>query len=51
MSTANKYQIRFLDRVVVKGKTKAIAVYEVLDAEVEKFANSKLKPNQILKKH
>lgn len=29
------YQLRFLDRVVVKGRSEAIAIYEVLDAEVE----------------
>ncbi|MGB0564543.1 MAG: adenylate/guanylate cyclase domain-containing protein [Spirulinaceae cyanobacterium] len=27
------YTLRFLDRVVVKGRTEAIAIYEVLDAE------------------
>jgi adenylate cyclase len=43
MSTANKYQIRFLDRVVVKGRTEAIAVYEVLDAEVEEIRQLKIK--------
>jgi adenylate cyclase len=35
MSQADKYQIRFLDRVIVKGRTEAIAIYEVLDAELE----------------
>lgn len=43
MSTANKYQIRFLDRVIVKGRTEAIAVYEVLDAEVEEIRQLKIK--------
>ncbi|BAY91198.1 MULTISPECIES: response regulator [unclassified Tolypothrix] len=43
MSTANKYQIRFLDRVIVKGRTEAIAVYEVLDAEVEEVRQLKIK--------
>lgn len=31
----NQYQIRFLDRAIVKGKTEAIAVYEVMDGEPE----------------
>lgn len=43
MSTASKYQIRFLDRVIVKGRTEAIAVYEVLDAEVEEIRSLKIK--------
>lgn len=35
LSQPEKYQIRFLDRVIVKGRTEAIAIYEVLDAEIE----------------
>jgi len=31
LSHPDRYSIRFLDRVVVKGRTEAIAVYEVLD--------------------
>lgn len=31
----DRYQLRFLDRVIVKGRSEAIAIYEVLDAEVE----------------
>ncbi|PSN17273.1 diguanylate cyclase, partial [filamentous cyanobacterium CCP5] len=29
------YQLRFLDRVIVKGRSEPIAIYEVLDAEIE----------------
>ncbi|MCT7950053.1 adenylate/guanylate cyclase domain-containing protein [Ancylothrix sp. C2] len=43
LTNAGKYQIRFLDRVVVKGRTEPISVYEVLDAEIEKVRNFKLK--------
>jgi class 3 adenylate cyclase/DNA-binding response OmpR family regulator len=35
LSHPEKYQIRFLDRAIVKGRNEPIAVYEVLDAEVE----------------
>lgn len=35
LSNPEKYQIRFLDRAIVKGRNEPIAVYEVLDAEVE----------------
>jgi adenylate cyclase len=42
MSQAAKYQIRFLDRVIVKGRTEAIAIYEVLDAELEAVRELKL---------
>nr|MDJ0708401.1 adenylate/guanylate cyclase domain-containing protein [Leptolyngbyaceae cyanobacterium MO_188.B28] len=31
----DRYQLRFLDRVIVKGRTEPIAIYEVLDAELE----------------
>ncbi|HEY9615786.1 MAG TPA: adenylate/guanylate cyclase domain-containing protein [Microcoleaceae cyanobacterium] len=37
----DRYQLRFLDRVIVKGRSEAIAIYEVLDADVE--ANRQLK--------
>ncbi|BAY10256.1 adenylate/guanylate cyclase domain-containing protein [Calothrix sp. NIES-2098] len=33
LSNSKKYEIRFLDRAVVKGKTEPISVYEILDAE------------------
>ncbi|WP_016953671.1 adenylate/guanylate cyclase domain-containing protein [Anabaena sp. PCC 7108] len=42
LSKADKYQIRFLDRVVVKGRSEPISVYEVLDAEVDEVRFIKL---------
>ncbi|HEY9661284.1 MAG TPA: adenylate/guanylate cyclase domain-containing protein, partial [Allocoleopsis sp.] len=33
LSRPEDYQIRFLDRVIVKGRNEPIAVYEILDAE------------------
>jgi adenylate cyclase len=42
LSNPDKYQIRFLDRVVVKGRSEAISVYEVLDAEIDKIRFIKL---------
>ncbi|MDM8519475.1 AAA family ATPase [Anaerolineales bacterium HSG6] len=38
----HRYQIRFLDRVIVKGRTKPISIYEVLDGLPEKDMNLKL---------
>jgi len=35
LSHAEDYQIRFLDRAIVKGRNEPIAVYEILDAENE----------------
>ncbi|NJK66157.1 MAG: response regulator [Microcoleus sp. CSU_2_2] len=35
LSQPEQYQIRFLDRVIVKGKQKPISIFEVLDAETE----------------
>ena len=37
------YQLRFLDQVVVKGRSEPIAIYEVLDVETEKIRELKLK--------
>ncbi|MDY6804202.1 MAG: ATP-binding protein [Cyanobacteriota bacterium] len=37
-----KYRFRFLDRVIVKGRNEAIAVYEVLDGETEEVRDLKL---------
>ncbi len=37
-----KYKMRFLDRVIVKGRNEAIAVYEVLDGETESIRDLKL---------
>ncbi|NES66511.1 MAG: guanylate cyclase, partial [Okeania sp. SIO2D1] len=38
-----KYQIRFLDRASVKGRHKAIDVYEVLDGEIDYVRELKLR--------
>jgi adenylate cyclase len=38
----DRYQLRFLDRVIVKGRTQSIAIYEVLDAEPEARRREKL---------
>ena len=35
LSSPEQYQIRFLDRVIVKGTQKPISIFEVLDAETE----------------
>ncbi len=43
LSNPSQYQLRFLDRAIVKGRTEAIAVYEVLDAEVEEMRVLKIK--------
>jgi class 3 adenylate cyclase/archaellum component FlaG (FlaF/FlaG flagellin family) len=43
MGTDHPYQIRFLDRVVVKGRNEAIAIYEILDATDEQSKVLKLK--------
>jgi class 3 adenylate cyclase/CheY-like chemotaxis protein len=37
MSNPNHYEIRFLDRAIVKGRNEPISVYEVLDAEVDEI--------------
>ena len=42
LSNPDHYQIRFLDRAIVKGRNEAISVYEVLDAEVEEIQLLKL---------
>ncbi|NEP05941.1 MAG: response regulator, partial [Okeania sp. SIO4D6] len=38
---ANQYQIRFLDRVQVKGRNHPIKIYEVMDGETESLLNLK----------
>ncbi|MFN6486721.1 MULTISPECIES: adenylate/guanylate cyclase domain-containing protein [unclassified Nostoc] len=43
LSNSAKYQIRFLDRAVVKGRNEPISVYEILDAEIDEIKFSKLK--------
>lgn len=42
LSQPNRYQIRLLDRAIVKGRTESITVYEVLDAEVEPMRSLKI---------
>ncbi len=42
LSHPDRYQIRFLDRAIVKGRNEAIAVYEVLDAESEEVRHLKV---------
>lgn len=42
LSHPDRYQIRFLDRAIVKGRNEPIAVYEVLDAEPEAIRQLKL---------
>jgi signal transduction histidine kinase/class 3 adenylate cyclase/CheY-like chemotaxis protein len=42
LSNAKDYQIRFLDRVIVKGRQKPISIFEVLDAETELIRELKL---------
>lgn len=42
LSYPDEYQIRFLDRAIVKGRNESIAVYEILDAEPEMVRNLKL---------
>ncbi len=42
LSNSTKYQIRFLDRVVVKGRNEPISVYEILDAEIDDIKILKL---------
>ncbi len=42
LSNPGQYQIRFLDKAIVKGRNEAIAVYEVLDAENEETCHLKL---------
>lgn len=37
----NQYNLRFLDRVVVKGRSEAIAIYEVLDANAPEIRTLK----------
>ncbi|NEP79800.1 MAG: response regulator, partial [Okeania sp. SIO3B3] len=43
LKNPEKYQIRFLDRASVKGRHKAIDVYEVIDGEIDFVRDLKLK--------
>ena len=42
LKDSSPYQIRFLDRVIVRGKTEPIAIYEVMNAEPESLKILKL---------
>ncbi|MBV6624844.1 MAG: response regulator [Rivularia sp. (in: Bacteria)] len=42
LNNPEEYQMRFLDRVIVKGKSEPIAIYEILNGEVEEVRNLKL---------
>jgi adenylate cyclase len=42
LSHPEDFQIRFLDRAIVKGRNEPITVYEILDAEVEAVRSLKL---------
>jgi two-component system sensor histidine kinase ChiS len=43
LKDASQYAIRIIDRVKVKGKSKAVTVYEVLDGEVSPIQEMKMK--------
>ena len=43
LKDASQYAIRIIDRVKVKGKSKAVTVYEVLDGEVSPIREMKMK--------
>lgn len=38
----SKYKVRFIDRVIVKGKTKPVPIYEVLDGQYNKTIELKI---------
>ncbi|MGB3756234.1 MAG: ATP-binding protein [Rivularia sp. (in: cyanobacteria)] len=42
LSKPEEYQMRFLDRVIVKGRSEAIAIYEILDGELPEIRDLKL---------
>jgi class 3 adenylate cyclase/HAMP domain-containing protein len=48
--SADRYTLRFLDWVIVKGRTEPIEIYEVLDAEVESSRQLKLDTLEIYNK-
>ncbi len=50
ISDANKYCIRFVDRVAVKGRVRPISVYEVFDADDAELADKKLAGLEIFEK-
>lgn len=42
LQNPTKYSIRFIDKVIVKGKSKAVAIFEVLDGDEPKIKEAKL---------
>ncbi|MGA9381404.1 MAG: adenylate/guanylate cyclase domain-containing protein [Phormidium sp.] len=50
LTNPEDYQLRFLDRAIVKGRKEPLAVYEVLDAEAEQVRNLKLKTQAYFKR-
>lgn len=42
LTNPEKYKMRFLDRVIVKGRSEAIAIYEILDGELPEIRDLKL---------
>ncbi|MGB3641286.1 MAG: ATP-binding protein [Rivularia sp. (in: cyanobacteria)] len=42
LTNPEQYQMRFLDRVIVKGRSEAIAIYEILDGELSEIRDLKL---------
>ncbi|MEL6166704.1 MAG: adenylate/guanylate cyclase domain-containing protein, partial [Cyanobacteria bacterium J06628_3] len=42
LTNPEQYQIRFLDRVIVKGRSEPIAIYEILDGELPEIRDLKL---------
>jgi adenylate cyclase len=46
LSHPENYQIRFLDRAIVKGRNEPIAVYEILDAEADDVRRLKLQTQE-----
>jgi adenylate cyclase len=50
LKSADNFSLRFLDRVIVKGRTEPIEIYEVLEAEVESSRQLKLETLEIYEK-
>ncbi len=42
-----RFQVRFLDRAIVKGRTEPVTVYEVLDAEAEPMRSLKIQTRSL----
>ncbi len=50
LADPHKYDIRFLDRIRVKGKSQPLSIYEVFDNNPEELRNSKRKSLEIFEK-